>query len=55
MRRYPLDFTMGRPFPPKNCPFPLADTWIHGSIGPPESSTQMASWSVQPFLQSSLL
>jgi len=28
---------------------------IHGSLGPPESSTQVASWSVQPFLQGSLM
>ena len=27
---------------------------IHGSLGPPESSAQMASWLVQPFLQGSL-
>jgi len=25
---------------------------IHGSFGPPESTSQMASWSVQLFLQS---
>jgi len=28
---------------------------IHGSLGPSESSAQTASWSVQPFLQGSLL
>ena len=28
---------------------------IHGSLGPPQSLTQMASRSVQPFLQGSLL
>jgi len=27
---------------------------IHGSLGPPDSSTQIASWSVQAFLQGSL-
>jgi len=43
---------MGRTFPPQNCPF----TWeavdphlIHGLLRPPESSTQTASLSVQPF------
>jgi len=47
---------MGRPFSPQNCPFPLGnlDTHlIHGSLGPPESTTQTASRSVQPFLQGS--
>jgi len=28
---------------------------IHGSLGPTKSSTQTASWSVQPFLQGSLV
>ena len=28
---------------------------MHGSLGPPESSTQTASWSVQPVLQGSLV
>jgi len=57
-RRLSLYFTMGRTFPPQNCPF----TWeavdphlIHGLLGPPESSTQTASLSVQPFLQGSLV
>jgi len=27
------------------------DRHLHGSLGPPEFSTQTASWSVQPFLQ----
>ena len=45
-------FTMGRPFLlPQNCPF-LWGMWtphlIHGSLSPPESSTQMASRSVEP-------
>ena len=47
-----LYFTLGRPFPPQNCPFPWEDVdphLTHGSLGPPESSTQMASRSVQPF------
>jgi len=40
---------------PQNCPFP----WGHGphiicgSLGPPDSASQMASVSVQPFLHSS--
>ena len=28
---------------------------IHDSLGPPESGTQMATWSFQPFLQGSLV
>jgi len=47
----------GRP-PPQNCSFPwghVGPHLIHGSLGPPECSTQMASRSVQPFLQGSLL
>jgi len=57
-RRVSLYFTMGCPFPstPKNCPFPWgiwtpSNTWF---LGPPESSTQTASQSVQPFSQGSL-
>jgi len=44
--------------PPKLCPFPwgnLDHHLIHGSPGPPESSTQTAARSVQPFLQGSLV
>jgi len=40
------------PFFPQNCPFPWGDLdphLIHGFLGPPESSAQMASRSVQPF------
>jgi len=52
-RRVSLYFTMGRPFPPRNCFFPWgiwtpSNTW---HLGPPESLTQTASWLVQPFLQ----
>jgi len=46
------------PIPPKNCPFPWGNLDLHlvnGSLGPPESSTQTASWSVQTFLHGSLL
>ena len=54
LHRWPhsVHFAMGRPFPPQNCPFPLGYLVphpTHGSLGPPESSTQMASRSVQPF------
>jgi len=47
----------GCPFP-QNCPFPCGYLNLHliwGSLGLPESSTQTASRSVQPFLQGSLL
>jgi len=43
---------------PQNCPFPWGDLdpyLIHGSLSPPVSQTQMASQSVEPFLQGSLL
>ena len=42
----------------KNCPFPSGDQvpdLLHGSLGPPKSTTQIASRSVHPFLQSSHL
>jgi len=45
---------------PTKLPFPM-DVWdvdpnlIHSSLGPPESSTQTASQSLQPFLQGSLV
>jgi len=47
---------MGRPFTPQNCPFhgDLNRHLIHGSLGPPESSTQTEPRSLQPFLQGSL-
>ena len=49
-----LYFTMGRSFPhSQNCPFDLH--LINGSLGPPKSSTQMASRLVQPFVQGSLV
>jgi len=38
--------------PPENCPLPLGDLHphlIHGSLGPPESSSETACQSVQPF------
>ena len=57
-RRGSLYFTMGRPFSPKNLPLPMGDLnphLKHGPLGPPKSSTQRASWSVQPFLQGSLV
>jgi len=50
-------FTTGLPWPLKIAPShgDLDAHLIHGSLGPPESSTQTASWSVQPFLQGSLV
>jgi len=44
---------MGRPFPLKNCPFlwgHLDPHLTHGSLGPPESTTQTADGSFQWFL-----
>ena len=38
----------------QNCPRDLDPHVIHGSLDPPESSTQTASRSVQPRLQGSL-
>ena len=55
--RVSLYFTMGCPFPSK-LSLPMGDLGpqlMHSSLGQPESSTQMASWSVQSFLQGSLL
>jgi len=45
----------GPPLPYQNCPFAggSGPHLMHGSLGPRESATQMASRSVQPFLQSS--
>ena len=51
-RRVSLYFKMDHPSPPQNCPFPWGDVdphVIHGSLCPPESTTQTASRSVQPF------
>ena len=56
--RVSLYFTMGRPFSPKKLPLPMGGSGphlIHGSPGPPKSSTQKAARSVQPFLQGSLV
>jgi len=39
----------GRFLPPSKLPLPMGGSWphlIHGSLGPPESSTHTASWSV---------
>ena len=57
LHRWPLSIpTTGCPFSPQNCPFPWA-IWtpnlIHGFLGPSKSSTQIASRSVQSFLQGS--
>jgi len=48
----------GTPLSPQNCPFPWGDLdphLIHGPLGPPESTSQTASRSVQPFFQGSLV
>ena len=50
--RESLYFTTGCPVPPQNCRFSWGDLdphLIHGSLGPPKSTTQTASRSVQPF------
>jgi len=43
--------------PSQNCPLHVRSEphlpVIHGSLGPPKSTSQMTSWSLQPFLQSS--
>ena len=51
-------FTMGRRFLQLKLSIPIGDldpNLIHGSLGPPESSTHTASQSVEPFLQGSLV
>ena len=48
----------GTPLSPSKLPLPMGDLdphLIHGSLVPPESSTQTASQSVQPFLHGSLM
>jgi len=48
----------GTPLSPAKLPLPMGNLdshLTHGSLGPPESSTQTASPSVQPFLQDSLV
>jgi len=49
---------MGQPFFPINFPLPTGDLnphLIHGSLGPPKSSTPTASWLVRAYLQGSLV
>ena len=56
--RVSLYFTVGCPFPTQNCHFPWGNLDLHliqRFPGPPKSSTQTASRSVQQFLQGSLL
>ena len=58
-RRVSIYFTMGRPFPPKIAPSHgvsgrLSNIWFPGP-SPPKSSTQTASWSVELYLQGSLV
>jgi len=48
----------GLPVSPSKLPLPMLVSGPHvicGSLGPPESWTQMATWSFQPFLQGSLV
>ena len=55
--RVSLYFTMVCLFPTQNCPFPMLVCRRHvirGSLGPPESGAQMATWSLQPFFHDSL-
>jgi len=43
---------------PSKLPLPMGRSGphvIHSSLGPPESSTQMVTWSLEPFLQGSLV
>jgi len=49
--RQSLYFTIGRPFPPQNCHFAWGSGLhlIHGSLCPPESTSQTTFRSVQPF------
>ena len=57
-RRVSLYFTLGHPFTPSKLALPMGDPdphLIHGSLGRPKSSTQMASRSVQLLLQGSLV
>ena len=54
--RYSLYFTIGQLFfPPQNCPLYGGSEphLMHGSLGPTESTSQIASRRVQLFLQSS--
>jgi len=57
LQRVPILYN-GPPLPSSKLPLPMGDLdadIIHGSLGRPEYSTQMTSWSVQPILQSSLM
>jgi len=54
----PYTLQWDAPFPFQNCSFLWGDLdsrLIHGSLGPPKSSTQTASQSVQSFLQGLLV
>jgi len=55
---YPYTLQWDACFPPKNLPFPMWGSGphlIHGSLEPPESSTQMASGWFSRFLQGLLV
>jgi len=47
-------FYDGLPLPPSKLPLPMGGSGLHIIHGPPQSSIQMASRSVQPFLQGSV-
>jgi len=61
LHRWPRSVSIlyhGLPVSPSKLPLPMLASGPHiirGSFGPPESGTQMATWSFQPFLQSSLV
>jgi len=50
----PYTLQCDAPFPPQDCPFPWG-IWTTWFLSLPQSSTQTASRSVQPFLQGSLV
>jgi len=55
---WPYTLQWDTPLPRQNYPVPWgiwAPHLVHGSLGPPESSTETAYRSVQPFLQGSLV
>jgi len=54
LHRWPRSVSIhcnGSPVFPQNCPFPCWHLDLIGSLGPPESGTQMATLSFQPFMQ----
>jgi len=53
----PYTWQWAPPSSPQSYPFPWGSGshLIRGSLGPPKSSTQSASWSIQQFLQGTLV